>query len=83
MCRNSLSVAVVVATLAASLASGAVAQSYDQTRLTNALRDRARAEARQAQSLEKMERLDRDRARSQDRARHNAEVTSRSARRFD
>ncbi len=50
---------------------------------TNALRDAARAQERQARELERLGVLERDRARADDRARRNAERDSRSARRFD
>ena len=59
------------------------AQSFENTRAANALNDMARAQERTARSLERMERRDRDRARDEDRARRNADVLSRSNRRFD
>lgn len=46
-------------------------------------RDTARAAARQADSVERIERLQRDRARDADRDRRNAARDARSNRRFD
>lgn len=57
--------------------TGALAQD------SGALRDIARAQERQADSLRRMERIERDRYRDEDRARRDAERDSRSARRFD
>ena len=53
------------------------------TTIANALKDAARAQDRQADSLRQLERVERDRARANDTARHNAERDSRSMRRFD
>ncbi|WP_298962334.1 hypothetical protein [uncultured Methylobacterium sp.] len=61
----------------------AAAQSYDDTRAINAMRDAARAHERQAESLRQIERIERDRALRDDRDRRNAERDSRSQRRFD
>lgn len=62
-------------------ASAGEAQAQDVT--TNTLRDAARAQERQADSLRRLESLDRDRARWADRDRRNAERDARSLRRFD
>jgi len=69
--------------LAAAWPPGARAQDYGAIRATNALHDMARAQERQAESLRRMETVQRDQARADDRARRNAERDSRSARRFD
>ena len=53
------------------------------TATANAIKDSARAQERQADSLQRLERIERDRARAEDTARHNAERDSRSMRRFD
>lgn len=74
-------IALTLATILA--ASSASAQDFHGQRELNALRDAARAQERQARSLERIEQRDRDRARDDDRARRNAEVLSRSSRRFD
>lgn len=74
-------VALILAALLT--ASGAVAQDSEAQRAINAMHDMARAQERQARSLEQIERQDRDRARDEDRARRNAARDSRSSRRFD
>lgn len=64
--------------------SPALAQPYyDNTRELNALRDAARAQERQAESLRRMEQLQYDRNLQADRAERNAARDARSARRFD
>lgn len=75
--RTILALAVCLA------ASGAGAQDFRGQRELNALRDAARSEERQARSIERIERQDRERARDEDRARRNAARDSRSSRRFD
>ncbi|KQO49158.1 hypothetical protein ASF24_08240 [Methylobacterium sp. Leaf86] len=77
MIRTSLAVVVVILTAGSALAWD------DGTRERNALNDMARAQERQARALERLEQQHRDTARAQDRKRHNAEVMSRSRRRFD
>lgn len=72
---------ILASVLAAS--TGAVAQDLEAQRAVDAMRDMARAQERTARSLERLERQDRDRARDEDRARRNADVLSRSNRRFD
>lgn len=74
-------IALILASVLA--ASSASAQDMEAQRAVNAMRDMARAQQSTARSLERMERRDRDRARDEDRARRNAEVFSRSNRRFD
>ena len=67
------------------LASGSPreAQAQSDTAATNAFKDMARAQERQAESLRRIESIQRDQARADRNARHDAEVTSRSMRRFD
>ncbi|CAO4172273.1 hypothetical protein [Methylorubrum extorquens] len=68
------------------LASASPPQSRAQdstTRMTNALNDMARAQRDQAESLRRMEVIQRDQARRADTTRQNAERDSRSLRRFD
>lgn len=69
----------ILATILA--ASAGEAQAQDAT--TNALRDAARAQEQQADSLRRLESLEKDRARWADRDRRNAERDARSMRRFD
>lgn len=59
------------------------AQGFDAVRTQNALNDMARAHRDQAESLRRIETIQRDQARADDRARCNAERDSRSMRRFD
>lgn len=59
------------------------AQGFDAVRTQNALNDMARAHRDQAESLRRIETIQRDQARADDRARRNAERDSRSMRRFD
>ncbi len=58
-------------------------QSYDDTRAINAMRDSARAQERQARSLERREGPLREQALRNDRDRRNAARDARSSRRFD
>lgn len=71
--------ALALACLTVSATSPASAQDIQ----TNALRDAARAQERQARELERLGVVERDRARAEDRARRSAERDGRSARRFD
>ncbi|GLS42928.1 hypothetical protein [Methylobacterium brachythecii] len=64
--------------IALVLAGSSVAMAQDSS-----LRDIARSQDRQAESLRRLETIERDRARREDSARHNAERDSRSMRRFD
>ena len=57
--------------------------AQDSTRETNALRDAARAQERQARAMERLQVQLRDQATQQDRAKRNAERDARSSRRFD
>lgn len=59
------------------------AQDADRVRAMNAVSDMARAQRDQADSLRRVETIQRDQARANDRARRNAERDSRSMRRFD
>lgn len=74
---------VALALIAALVVAGSPPEAIGQTAEANALRDVARAQERQARSLERLDALERDRARAEDRARRNAERDSRSMRRFD
>lgn len=74
---------VALALIATLVAAGSPLETIAQTAEANALRDAARAQERQARSLERMESLERSRALREDRARRNAERDSRSMRRFD
>jgi hypothetical protein len=58
-------------------------QGFEKQRAVNAAGDIVRAQERTARSLERIERQDRDRARYEDRTSRNADVVSRSNRRFD
>ncbi|TXN04197.1 hypothetical protein FV242_08255 [Methylobacterium sp. WL64] len=70
--------------LAAIMLTPAVpVEAQDSTRETNALRDMARAQERQARSLERLQVQLKDQATQQDRAQRNAERDARSSRRFD
>ena len=70
--------------LAAIMLTPAVpVEAQDSTRETNALRDMARAQERQADSLDRIRQIEADRAVQQDRARRNAARDARSSRRFD
>lgn len=80
MTRASILAGIV---LAFTLQPDAQAQDFNAIRATNAMRDMARAQERQADSLRRLEVVERDRARAADAARHNAERDSRSMRRFD
>jgi hypothetical protein len=73
----------ILASIVLTASSPAGAQSFEAQRAVNSMRDMARAQERTARSLERIERQDRDRARYEDRARRNADVLSRSNRRFD
>ena len=75
--------AFLVAFLLTALPPEASAQDYQVTGTTNALNDMARAQRDQADSMRRQESIMRDQARAESNARHNAEVTSRSMRRFD
>ena len=59
------------------------AQSFDDQRAINAMRDQARAQERQADELRRLRQIEGDRARQEDRDRRNAERDARSLRRFD
>ena len=74
---------VALALIAALVVAGSPPEAIGQTAEANALRDVARAQERQARPLERLDALERDRARAEDRARRNAERDSRSMRRFD
>lgn len=66
------------------LISSSQPEALAQDRSTiNAFNDIARAQQRQAESLRRIETIQRDAARADDRARRNAERDSRSMRRFD
>lgn len=65
------------------LAAPAVAQSFDDTRAVNAMRDSARAQERQADELRRLRQIEADRALREDRDRRNAARDARSSRRFD
>lgn len=70
--------------LALSLAAMPVtALASDDTRATNALRDNARAQERQARALERIQSQFREQALEDDRDRRNAARDARSSRRFD
>lgn len=70
--------------LALSLATmPATALASDDTRAVNAMRDQARAQERQARSLERIQGQVRDQALQEDRDRRNAARDARSSRRFD
>jgi hypothetical protein len=56
---------------------------YESPRAENALRDAARAQERQAESLRRMEQIEHERNLREDRAQRNADTMSRSSRRFD
>ncbi|TXM69655.1 hypothetical protein [Methylobacterium sp. WL120] len=65
------------------LAGPAVAyDDYDESQLSSSFRS-SRAQEHQARTLDKIERIERDRYRDESRQRHNDEVLSRSSRRFD
>lgn len=70
-------------TLAFAWPPEAGAQDYGAIRANNALSDLARVQERQAESLRRIELIQRVQARADDRARRNAERDSRSMRRFD
>jgi hypothetical protein len=72
---------VALALSLATMPVSAVAQ--DGTREANALRDLARAQERQADSLDRIRQIEADRALQQDRARRNDARDARSSRRFD
>lgn len=61
----------------------ALGQSLNETRASNALRDAARAEERQADELRRLRQIESERALRVDRARRNATRDARSSRRFD
>lgn len=70
--------------LAVSLATAPVlAQSLDDTRAVNAMRDMARAQERKADELRRLRQVEADRALQEDRDRRNAARDARSSRRFD
>ena len=58
------------------------AQDFQATRTINAMNDIARSQRDQAESLRRIEPLERDPTRAAATARHNAERDSRSLRRF-
>lgn len=57
--------------------------AQDSTRETNALRDMARAQERQADELRRLRQIEADRALHDDRNRRNMARDARSSRRFD
>ncbi|KQT81083.1 hypothetical protein [Methylobacterium sp. Leaf466] len=61
----------------------AEAQDFSAIRVENAIRDQASAQRQQAESLRRIEAIQRDQARRVDNDRHNAERDGRSMRRFD
>lgn len=65
------------------LSSASPHEAAAQDAATNALRDSARAQDRQAEALRRIDSANRDQARQERNERHNAEVSSRSMRRFD
>ena len=70
--------------LAVSLATAPVlAQSLDDTRAVNAMRDMARAQERRTDELRQLRQQADDLALQEDRARRNAARDARSLRRFD
>lgn len=73
----------ILASIVITTSSPVGAQSFEAQRAVNSMRDMARAQERTARSLERIERQDRDRSKYEDRARRNADVLSRSNRRFD
>ncbi|KQQ11540.1 hypothetical protein ASF56_24790 [Methylobacterium sp. Leaf122] len=75
--------ALLLAGIVLAFASPLEAQDFNAVRAQNALSDMVRAQRDQAESLRRMEVLQRDQARRADTARQNAERDSRSLRRFD
>lgn len=75
--------ALIIAGIVLAFASPVEAQDLNAVRAQNALNDMARAQRDQAESLRRLEAIQRDQARADDRARRNAERDSRSMRRFD
>jgi hypothetical protein len=76
---------MLIAGLALSLLSvlpAAAYDDYDESQLSSSYRS-SRAQENMARSLDRMERIERDRYRDESRQRHNDEVLSRSSRRFD
>ncbi|WP_227437900.1 hypothetical protein [Methylobacterium sp. W2] len=73
----------VVALLLAAWSPDARAEDANRVRAMNAVSDLARAHRERTDTLRRMETVQRDRARADDRARRNAERDSRSMRRFD
>ena len=73
----------VLALLLAAWSFDARAQDANRVRAMNAVSDLARAHREQTETLRRMETVQRDRARADDRTRRNAERDSRSMRRFD
>lgn len=65
------------------VATAARAQDAEAVRIRNAITDQTRAQERQAETLRRLEVLQRDQARRADSARQNAERDSRSMRRSD
>ncbi|WP_244478958.1 hypothetical protein [Methylobacterium sp. Leaf106] len=73
----------VLALLLAAWSFDARAQDANRVRAMNAVSDLSRAHREQTETLRRMETVQRDRARADDRTRRNAERDSRSMRRFD
>lgn len=76
---------ILIAGLALSLLSvlpAAAYDDYDESQLSSSYRS-SRAQENMARSMDRLERIERDRYRDEDRARRNAERDSRSSRRFD
>lgn len=77
------SAASILAAILVAVAAKAQAQDAETVRLRNAINDQTGAQERQAETLRRLEVLQRDQARRTDSARQNAERDSRSMRRFD
>ena len=69
---------LLLASILSTLAAPAEAQSFEDTRARNALRDEARAEERQARARERLESLEQDRALREEQNGRNAERDARS-----
>lgn len=74
---------MILAAILLTPTSAVEAQDLNETRAINALRDGARAQERQARSMERQESLLREQALREDRDRRNAARDARSSRRFD
>jgi hypothetical protein len=76
---------LIIAGLALSLLSvmpAAAYDDYDESQLSSSYRS-SRAQENMARSMDRLERIERDRYRHESWQRHNDEVLSRSSRRFD